>query len=173
VLVFTNQQRAGVREELGAIHVDVIDASRSHGPDAYPPDAIVVADITLQPEQRTVQGEVERILSKLTNRLTAIVGSGRTDSGVHATGQVAAAAVPERWTPHALRKAMNALLPHGVWVADAILAAPYVHPRYDATARSYVYRIGLAQVADSPFHAPWCWPLLRPVDLAIWSARRG
>jgi hypothetical protein len=53
VLVFTNQQRAGVREEirttfveLGAAQVDVIDASRSHGPDAYPPDAIVVADIT-------------------------------------------------------------------------------------------------------------------------------
>jgi hypothetical protein len=53
VLVFTNQQRAGVREEirssfeaLGAMLVEVIDVSRSHGPDTYPPDAVVVADIT-------------------------------------------------------------------------------------------------------------------------------
>jgi len=119
----------------------------------------------VQPEQRTVQGELERVVSRLTNRPAQVVGSGRTDSGVHATGQVAATDVPERWTAHALRRAMNALLPDDVWVADAVLAPPFFHPRYDATSRSYVYRIGLAQHADSPFHAPWCWPLLRPVDL--------
>lgn len=119
----------------------------------------------VQPEQRTVQGELERVVSKLTNRPATVVGSGRTDAGVHSTGQVAATDVPERWTAHALRRAMNALLPDDVWVADAMLAAPFFHPRYDASSRSYVYRIGLAQHADSPFHAPWCWPLLRPVDL--------
>ena len=119
----------------------------------------------VQPEQRTVQGELERILSRVTNRETAVIGSGRTDRGVHATGQVAAADVPERWTPSAVRRALNALLPDDVWIADAREAAPYFHPRYDATSRSYIYRIGLAQHADSPFHAPWCWPLLRPVDL--------
>lgn len=119
----------------------------------------------VQPEHRTVQGELERVLSKLTNRETAVIGSGRTDRGVHATGQVAAADVPVRWTAHSLRRAMNALLPDDVWVADALLSTPYFHPRYDAVSRSYVYRIGLAQHADSPFHAPWCWPLLRPVDL--------
>lgn len=119
----------------------------------------------VQPEQRTVQGELERVLSRLCNRPVAVVGSGRTDRGVHATGQVAAADVPERWTAHALRRAMNALLPDDAWVADAALAPPYFHPRYDATARSYVYKVGLAQIADSPFHARWCWPLARPVDL--------
>jgi tRNA pseudouridine38-40 synthase len=124
----------------------------------------------VQPEQRTVQGEVERVLSRLTNRETAVVGSGRTDRGVHATGQVAAADVPVRWTAHSLRRATNALLPDDVWVADAVLAPPYFHPRYDAASRSYVYRIGLAQHADSPFHAPWCWPLLRPMDLSAMEA---
>jgi tRNA pseudouridine38-40 synthase len=119
----------------------------------------------VQPDQRTVQGELERVLSRLTNRPAAVVGSGRTDAGVHATGQVAAADVPQRWTAEALRRATNALLPEDLWVADAALAPPYFHPRYDATSRSYLYRIGLAQHADSPFHAPWCWPVLRPLDL--------
>ena len=127
----------------------------------------------VQPEQRTVQGEVERVLSRLTNRQTAVVGSGRTDRGVHATGQVAAADVPTRWTAHSLRRAANALLPDDVWVADAALAPPYFHPRYDAASRSYVYRIGLAQHADSPFHAPWCWPLLRPMELSAMEAAAG
>ncbi|HEX8392101.1 MAG TPA: tRNA pseudouridine(38-40) synthase TruA [Longimicrobium sp.] len=119
----------------------------------------------VQPDQRTVQGELERILTKLTAGPCAVIGSGRTDRGVHATGQVAATDVPVRWTAQSLRRAMNALLPDDVWVAEATLAAPYFHPRYDATARSYVYRVGLASEADSPFRSPWCWPLVRPVDL--------
>lgn len=119
----------------------------------------------VQPEQRTVQGELERVLGKLTTGPCAVLGSGRTDRGVHATGQVAAADVPARWTAHALRRAMNALLPDDVWVAEAAHAPPYFHPRYDATSRSYIYRVGLAPEADSPFRAPWCWPLVRPVDL--------
>jgi tRNA pseudouridine38-40 synthase len=119
----------------------------------------------VQPDQRTVQGELERVLAKLTNGACAVIGSGRTDRGVHATGQVAAADVPGRWTPQALRRAVNALLPDDIWVADAEPATPFFHPRYDATSRSYIYRLGLASEADSPFRAPWCWPLSRPVDL--------
>jgi tRNA pseudouridine38-40 synthase len=119
----------------------------------------------VQPDQRTVQGELERVLAKLTNGACAVIGSGRTDRGVHATGQVAAADVPGRWTPQSLRRAVNALLPDDIWVADAEPATPFFHPRYDATSRSYIYRLGLASEADSPFRAPWCWPLSRPVDL--------
>jgi tRNA pseudouridine38-40 synthase len=118
----------------------------------------------VQPGQRTVQGELERVASRLINRPVGVIGSGRTDRGVHATGQVAALDVPVRWTAHALRRAMNALLPGDVWVADAAEATPYFHPRYDATARGYVYRLGLAPAARSPFRAPWCWPLDRPID---------
>ncbi|HEX2092707.1 MAG TPA: tRNA pseudouridine synthase A, partial [Longimicrobiaceae bacterium] len=112
------------------------------------------------------QGELERVLSRLFDHPTRVVGSGRTDTGVHATGQVAAADAPRKWTPDALRRAMNALLPRDVWVADAALAPPGFHPRYSAVARSYVYRVGLAPEAHSPFRARWCWPLARPVDRA-------
>jgi tRNA pseudouridine38-40 synthase len=120
----------------------------------------------VQPQQRTVQGELERVLAKLLNARAAVIGAGRTDRGVHATGQVAAADVPRRWTPDALRRAMNALLPDDLWVAECAEAAPYFHPRYDASSRSYVYRLGLSAEADSPFRARWCWPLARPVDLS-------
>jgi tRNA pseudouridine38-40 synthase len=120
----------------------------------------------VQPGQRTVQGELERVAGKLFNRPATVVGSGRTDRGVHATGQVAAVDAPGRWLPDAFRRAMNALLPADVWVSEAEEALPGFHPRYDATSRSYVYRLGLSPEADSPFRAPWCWPLARPVDLA-------
>lgn len=113
----------------------------------------------LQSKERTVQGELERVLSRLLNSPTRIIGSGRTDRGVHATGQVAAVDVPLRWQPAQLRRAMNALLPDDVWVAEACLAAPRFHPRYDAVRRAYVYRLGTAAEAASPFHARWCWPL--------------
>jgi tRNA pseudouridine38-40 synthase len=120
----------------------------------------------VQPDQRTVQGELETVVARLVNAPATVVGSGRTDRGVHATGQVAAVDVPQKWTPHALRRAMNALLPDDVWIADAAAAPPRYHPRYDAHSRSYLYRLGLAPESDSPFRAPWCWPLLRPVDLS-------
>lgn len=119
----------------------------------------------LQTDRRTVQGELERVLSRLLDAPTRVLGSGRTDRGVHATGQVATVDAPLRWTPEALRRAMNALLPDDVWVSGAWSVHPRFHPRYDALSRAYVYRVGLAEVSRSPFHARWCWPLAKPVEL--------
>src|SRR2546430_7860550 len=70
-----------------------------------------------QPEQRTVQAVVEQALERLCGRPTAALGSGRTDAGVHARGQSVGVRVPEKWTPDALRRALNATLPDDVWVA--------------------------------------------------------
>jgi len=120
----------------------------------------------LQPRERTVQGELERVASRLFDAPARVTGSGRTDRGVHAIGQVATVDAPAKWTPAALRKAMNALLPADVWVAEAAVAPPDFHPRFDAVARSYEYRVGTAESAVSPFHAPWCWPLGRPLERA-------
>ena len=119
----------------------------------------------LQPGLRTVQGEVERVLARLLNRPARVIGSGRTDRGVHAAGQVAAVDVPLRWNAAELRRAMNALLPNDIWVAEASVTAPRFHPRYDAINRSYRYRVGLVAEAASPFHARWCWALDVPVGI--------
>lgn len=118
----------------------------------------------VQPEVRTVQAELERVLSRLANRPTGVIAAGRTDRGVHATGQVVSLAVPEKWTPEALRKSLNALLPPDIWVAAAEETEPGFHARYDAVARSYLYRVGTAEAARSPFRRRWCWPLGEPLD---------
>jgi tRNA pseudouridine38-40 synthase len=124
----------------------------------------------LQPEQRSVQGELERVLSRLFDRPARVTGSGRTDRGVHATGQVAIVDAPSRWTARDLRRAMNALLPGEVWVADASEVAADFHPRYGAIARSYTYRVGTSELTRSPFHARWCWAYGREIDRSMIAA---
>jgi tRNA pseudouridine38-40 synthase len=124
----------------------------------------------VQPGERTVQGEVEAALGRLTAGVSrSVIAAGRTDSGVHATGQVVGARVPAKWTPDALAKALNAVLPQDIWVAGAVAAEGDFHARYDAVARGYIYRVGTGEVAASPFLRRWCWPLRQPLrgeDLA-------
>lgn len=115
----------------------------------------------MQPEVRTVQGELQTTLEQLTGEHRTVTAAGRTDRGVHATGQVVALVLPPRWSAATLQRALNARLPGDIWVAEAHSAPPAFHPRYNATAREYGYRLGLAVESRSPFHRPWCWPLAR------------
>jgi tRNA pseudouridine38-40 synthase len=121
----------------------------------------------VQPSERTVQGELEAALTRLTGGPGRVIAAGRTDRGVHATGQVVGVTVPRRWDAGELRRALNAVLPHDVWVADARTAADGFHARYDAVARGYLYRVGTAGVSRSPFLRRWCWPLAEPLDPAV------
>lgn len=118
----------------------------------------------MQPVDPTVQGELEAALTRLTGARRVVLGAGRTDRGVHATGQVAAVDVPSRWDAASLRKALNAVLPRDIWVAGLHPASPRFHPRYDAVERRYLYRVGVKDETGSPFHRPWCWPLQRTLD---------
>lgn len=127
----------------------------------------------LQPRGRTVQGELEYALKRLTGERFPVVGSGRTDSGVHATGQVAAVTLPSRWDVPELHRALNALLPSDIWVQAVEVVPPHFHPRFHAVARSYRYRIGLVPESASPFHRPWCWPLVQPVDTELLREAAG
>jgi len=120
-----------------------------------------------QREGRTVQGEVEAAVERLTGARRPVVGSGRTDRGVHATGQVAGVTVPGRWTAATFRKAMNAVLPEDVWVRDAREVPASFHPRFDAVARTYIYRIGLDEEARSPFLWKWCWCVRHALDRGL------
>jgi tRNA pseudouridine38-40 synthase len=124
----------------------------------------------VQPDRRTIQGALEEVLSRIADRPCTVLGSGRTDTGVHATGQVASVDLPASWTPEKLLRALDALLPEDVWVESVQLARPDFHPRYDAVARTYVYRIGTSASAASPFHRRWCWPLREPLDRDLLSS---
>jgi len=121
----------------------------------------------LQARGRTVQGEMEAALQRLTGARRPVLAAGRTDSGVHATGQVVSVSLPTRWGAEELHRAMNAALPGDIWVESVLPADPDFHPRFLAQARSYRYQLGLSESAFSPFHRPWCWPLIREVDLDL------
>ncbi len=124
----------------------------------------------VQPGARTVQGQLEAALSRLADRPVSVLGAGRTDRGVHATGQVASAVMPGKWTAGAVRRGLNAVLPRDVWVAAAEEVTLDFHARYDAVAREYEYRVGTAEVARSPFLRPYCWALdtrREPVEAAL------
>jgi tRNA pseudouridine38-40 synthase len=121
----------------------------------------------LQAKGRTVQGELEYALRKLTGARRPVVGAGRTDSGVHATGQVASVSLPVRWHAEELHKALNATLPNDIWIEAVEVVPDDFHPRFAARARSYRYQLGLSETAFSPFHRPWCWALIQPVDLDL------
>lgn len=121
----------------------------------------------VQPGVRTVQAELEAALSRLADQPISAVAAGRTDRGVHATGQVASALVPDKWTAAALLRALNAILPADIWIAAAVEVPPSFHARYDAKARSYFYRIGTIDEAWSPFQRRWCWPLHEQPDFTV------
>ena len=117
-----------------------------------------------QTSVRTVQQEVESALVRLLMARVPVTGAGRTDAGVHAVGQAASAAVPERWSPEALVRALNAVLPPDVWVERARRMAPGFNPRRDAVERTYCYRIGLDEGAHSPFRRRFEWAVRPPLD---------
>jgi len=117
-----------------------------------------------QPDRRTVQGVLEAALGRLCAQPTPALGSGRTDAGVHARGQAVGVLVGERWTPVTLRRALNALLPDDVWVADIHEMRGDFHARYDAIARRYSYHVGTDEESESPFRRRTEWSVRRRLD---------
>lgn len=124
----------------------------------------------MQKTERTVQGELEAALTQLTGARRPVLGSGRTDRGVHATGQVAAVTLPPRWRSDTLKRALNAVLPSDMWVQDVDLVPMDFNPRYAATARTYRYRVGVTAESHSPFRSFWCWSLAADVDVETLNA---
>jgi tRNA pseudouridine38-40 synthase len=120
-------------------------------------DGTAFAGWQVQPEQRTVQGEVERVLAGLCGQRVVAQGAGRTDAGVHARGQAVGVRVPEKWTALMLRRSLNALLPDDVWVAAAHEMRPEFHARFSATSRRYAYLVGTDEEAQSPFRRKTEW----------------
>jgi tRNA pseudouridine38-40 synthase len=115
---------------------------------------------------RTVQLEVEAALRKLGWQDRAILSSGRTDRGVHAAGQVIAFDLEWAHSPQDLGRALNASLPEDVAVKAVEIAAPGFHPRFDASARCYTYRLWFAPERD-PLRDRYAWRVWPPCDAQI------
>lgn len=116
-----------------------------------------------QAHKRTVQGEFEQALRTLKWSGSAILMAGRTDTGVHAEGQVATFDLDWKYPPEKLLKALNAALPADLAVKSLSLAAADFHPRFDAAAREYRYRLFCGAIRD-PLREKFAWRVWPEVD---------
>lgn len=119
----------------------------------------------IQPNKRTVQGEIENTLQRLhKGTYVKVFASGRTDAGVHAKGQMvhfdSSLAIPlEKW-----RVALNTLLPDDISVLSVEVADSEFHVRFHATGKEYRYYIDTSEVRD-PFHRFFAYHYTYPMDL--------
>jgi tRNA pseudouridine38-40 synthase len=117
-----------------------------------------------QAEGPTVQGALEAALARLDPSAPAVIGAGRTDTGVHATGQVAHADLVRDWDPFRLTEALNAhLRPLPVAVTACARVDAGFHARFSATGRSYTYRI-LTRRAPPVLQAGLVWHVRHRLD---------
>jgi len=116
-----------------------------------------------QASDRTVQGEVEGALRKIGWQGNSLTAAGRTDQGVHASGQVIAFDLDWRHSHLDLQNALNAALPADVSVKNVETAAEGFHPRYDAAARIYRYQI-FCQPQRDPLRERYAWRVWPALD---------
>ncbi len=114
-------------------------------------------------KNRTVQGELEQALRGLGWQGRSVLMSGRTDAGVHASGQVAAADLDWAHDPISLRDALNARLPFELVIRDVEPVDPKFHPRFDARSRRYRYSLFCGNVRD-PLSERFSWRVWPPFD---------
>ena len=113
---------------------------------------------------RSIQTEFERVLERLFGHRTVAHAAGRTDAGVHATGQGVSFSAPAKWDAPTLRRAVNALLPRDCWVHSVHPMQPGFHARKSALTRRYRYDVGMDDESASPFRRRFEWALGRPLD---------
>ncbi len=117
----------------------------------------------MQASHRSVQQVLQEVLSIICNHPVTIHGAGRTDTGVHALGQVAHFKTRSLIDMPQLQKGLNCLLPPDVVIAEAVEVASEFHARFDATARTYWYFI-LNTTSPSPFYRRYAWQIRKPLD---------
>jgi tRNA pseudouridine38-40 synthase len=104
----------------------------------------------VQENDRTIQGELERVIGMLEDAKVGVIGSGRTDAGVHAEGQVANVVLNRAFPPDKLRSAINGNLWRDIRILKAEKADDAFHARFSAKRKTYLYRVVNAPVM-SPF----------------------
>ena len=122
----------------------------------------------VQPQAATVQGELASAIGRLTGKKVLPQGSGRTDAGVHALGQVASFSTDSSIPAENLVKALNDILPPSIRVLEAAQVNPEFHARKSARAKTYRYRIYREPVCP-PFLARYLWHFPYPLDEAAIS----
>lgn len=112
----------------------------------------------------SVQGSIERAVKAFSGQTLRLQAAGRTDTGVHAAGQVVHIDLERDWRPEVVRDAMNAyLVPEPIAVIDAVVAEGDWHARFSATERRYIYRI-LNRKSPPALDRGKVWHVKKPLD---------
>lgn len=122
-----------------------------------------------QANGNSVQAVLERAISTFLRTPTRVIGSGRTDAGVHALGQVVSFSTDQQLTAHRIRRALNALTPGDVTVKDVEIVADSFDARRDARSRVYEYHI-LNRPTRSPFLVRRAWHVHQPLHVEAMRA---
>jgi tRNA pseudouridine38-40 synthase len=123
----------------------------------------------VQPGLPTIQAVVEQVVAEIEGSPVNVTASGRTDAGVHALAQVAAFDLTNPIPAANLRKAMNRLLPRDIRVLSVEETTPDFHPRYDARAKTYEYRIWRGEIVP-PFVRRYVHHHPYPLDTGCMAA---
>ena len=111
-------------------------------------DGTEYAGFQVQPNAPTVQGELERVLAQICGEPVRITGAGRTDAGVHATGQVIDFRTASALDGGTMERGVNALLPEDIAISALEPAGETFHSRFSATGRTYEYRLRIGPARD-------------------------
>jgi tRNA pseudouridine38-40 synthase len=125
-----------------------------------------------QSRDASVQTTIRDALSRMFNKATVLHGSGRTDAGVHALGQVAHFKTDSAMSPAAILRGLNSMLPDDIVITAVDEAADDFNARFSAVSRVYWYFIWNAPT-PSPFFARYAWYLSKPLDLAAMKQAAG
>ena len=112
--------------------------------------------------QKTIQGHLSKAAHAVFGEVD-LGGAGRTDAGVHASGQVAHFRIRKAADPIQIVRKINDLLPHDIHLLDASLARDNFHARHDATSRVYLYQISTRRTA---FAKPFVWWIKDRLDVS-------
>jgi tRNA pseudouridine38-40 synthase len=126
----------------------------------------------VQPRRRTIQGELSDALEQVVGERVLPQGSGRTDAGVHALGQVASFQLKADVPAQNLQRALNRTLPSDIRVLKAERAADGFHARHGVLRKTYEYRIYRGDICP-PILARYAYALAWPLDLALMDAAAG
>lgn len=128
-------------------------------------DGTAFAGFQLQINQRTVQGVLEDALRRIDGQRVVVHASGRTDTHVHAAGQVISFSLNSTITADTLQRALNVWLPHDVRVMHAEEAPVGFNARFDARRKTYHYAIFSGRVVPPPIRH-YVWHVKQPLDLS-------
>jgi tRNA pseudouridine38-40 synthase len=118
-----------------------------------------------QPDHPTIQEAIERAIHQVSQATVSVIGAGRTDSGVHALGQVASFCTDRDWPASNWMRALNAVLPKDIAVRSSFLMDARFHAQHDARGKLYAYRI-LHRSARPTVDRAFVWHIYRPLNEA-------